>query len=77
MLAAFACGWNVIVRKQTLEDNNYNLRRVMNYPGTGPFRHVRRVDKEVWVMEKNRDYWNEGLALPRRHRVLQFCWLLP
>ena len=61
MLAAFACGWNVIVRKQTLEDNNYNLRRVMNYPGTGPFRHVRRVDKEVWVMEKNRDYWNEGL----------------
>ena len=35
MLAAFACGWNVIVRKQTLEDNNYNLRRVMNYPGTG------------------------------------------
>ena len=61
MLAAFACGWNVIVRKQTLEDNNYNLRRVLNYPGTGPFRHVRRVDKEVWVMEKNRDYWNEGL----------------
>src|SRR2546428_5692008 len=61
MLAAFAAGWNVIVRKQTLEDNNYNLRRVLNYPGTGPFRHVRRVDKEVWVMEKNRDYWNEGL----------------
>jgi peptide/nickel transport system substrate-binding protein len=61
ILAAFACGWNVIVRKQTLEDNNYNLRRVLNYPGTGPFRHVRRVDKEVWVMEKNRDYWNEGL----------------
>ena len=22
----------------------------MNYPGTGPFRHVKRVDKEVWVM---------------------------
>ena len=33
----------------------------MNAPGTGPFRHVRRVDKEVWVVEKNRDYWNEGL----------------
>jgi ABC-type transport system substrate-binding protein len=61
MLAAFASGWNVIVRKKTLEDNNYDLRRVMNYPGTGPFRHVKRVDKEVWVMEKNRDYWNEGL----------------
>lgn len=49
------------MRKKTLEDNNYDLRRVMNYPGTGPFRHVKRVDKEVWIMEKNRDYWNEGL----------------
>jgi peptide/nickel transport system substrate-binding protein len=61
MLGAFASGWNVIVRKQTLEDHHYNLRQVMNYPGTGPFRHVKRVDKEVWVMEKNRNYWHEGL----------------
>ncbi|MEE9147322.1 MAG: ABC transporter substrate-binding protein, partial [Candidatus Tectomicrobia bacterium] len=30
-------------------------------PGTGPFRHVKRIDKEVWVFEKNPDYWNEGL----------------
>ncbi len=61
MLGAFASGWNIIVRKKTLEDNNYNLRQVMNYPGTGPFRHVKRVDKEVWVMERHPDYWNEGL----------------
>jgi ABC-type transport system substrate-binding protein len=61
MLGAFASGWNIIVRKKTLEDNNYNLRQVMHYPGTGPFRHVKRVDKEVWVMERNPDYWNEGL----------------
>ena len=61
MLGAFASGWNIIVRKKTLEDNNYNLRQVMNFPGTGPFRHVKRVDKEVWVMERNPDYWNEGL----------------
>ena len=61
MLGAFASGWNIIVRKKTLEENNYNLRQVMNYPGTGPFRHVKRVDKEVWVMERNPDYWNEGL----------------
>jgi ABC-type transport system substrate-binding protein len=61
MLGTFASGWNVIVRKKTLEDNNYNLRQVLNYPGTGPFRHVRRVDKEVWVMTRNPDYWNEGL----------------
>ena len=61
MLGAFASGWNVIVRKKTLEDNNYNLRQVMNYPGTGPFRHVKRVDKEVWVMERYPDYWNDPL----------------
>ena len=61
MLGAFASGWNVIVRKKTLEDNNYNLRQVMNYPGTGPFRHVKRVDKEVWVMERFPDYWNDPL----------------
>ena len=61
MLGAFASGWNVIVRKKTLEQNDYNLRNVMDYPGTGPFKHVRRVDKEVWVMEKNPHYWNKGL----------------
>jgi peptide/nickel transport system substrate-binding protein len=61
MMGAFASGWNVIVRKKTLEDNNYNLRQVMDYPGTGPFRHVKRVDKEVWVMERNKNYWHEGL----------------
>jgi ABC-type transport system substrate-binding protein len=61
MLGAFASGWNIIVRKKSLEDNNYNLRTVMNFPGTGPFRHVQRVDKEVWIMEKNPNYWNKGL----------------
>jgi peptide/nickel transport system substrate-binding protein len=61
MLGAFASGWNVIVRKKTLEEHHYNLRDVMDYPGTGPFRHVRRVDKEVWVMERNPHYWNKGL----------------
>jgi len=54
-------GGNVIVRKKTLEDNNYNLRKVVVYPGTGPFRSVRRVENEVWVMEKNPNYWNKGL----------------
>ena len=61
MLGAFASGWNIIVRKKTLEDNNYNLRQVEAFPGTGPFKHVKRVDKEVWIMEKNPDYWNKGL----------------
>ena len=61
MMSAFASGWNVIVRKKTLEDNNYNLRKVVVYPGTGPFRSVRRVENEIWVMEKNPNYWNKGL----------------
>jgi peptide/nickel transport system substrate-binding protein len=61
MLGAFASGWNVIVRQKTLEENEYNLRNVFNYPGTGPFRHVSRRDQEVWVLERNPHYWNPGL----------------
>lgn len=61
IMAAIASGWNVIVRKKTLEDNGYNLRRVVTYPGTGPYKSLRRVENEVWVMEKNKDYWNKGL----------------
>jgi peptide/nickel transport system substrate-binding protein len=63
MLGAFASGWNIIVRKKTLEENQGNLRQVMNYPGTGPFRHVSRKDKEVWIQERFPDYWNKGLPL--------------
>jgi len=63
MLGAFASGWNIIVRKKTLDENGGNLRQVMNYPGTGPFRHVARRDKEVWNMERFPDYWNKGLPL--------------
>jgi len=61
IMSAIASGWNVIVRKKTLEDNNYNLRKVEIYPGTGPFKSVRRVENESWTMEKNKDYWNKGL----------------
>jgi ABC-type oligopeptide transport system substrate-binding subunit len=61
MMSAFASGWNVIVRKKTLEDNNYNLRKLATYPGTGPFRSVRRIENELWVMERNPNYWNKGL----------------
>jgi peptide/nickel transport system substrate-binding protein len=61
MMSAFASGWNVIVRKETLEDANYNLRKVLNIPGTGPFRSVKYVENETWIMEKNPNYWNTGL----------------
>src|ERR1700716_2703676 len=61
MMSAFASGWNVIFSKQTLEENNYDLRKVLNIPGTGPFKTKRRVENEIWVMEKNPNYWNKGL----------------
>lgn len=69
MLGSFASGWNIIVRKKTLDDNQGNLRQVMDYPGTGPFRHVSRRDKEVWIMERNPDYWNKGLPYVDRLEV--------
>ena len=61
MLGAFASGWNIIVRKKSLEEHGGNLRQVMNYPGTGPFKHVERRDKEIWIQERNQNYWNKGL----------------
>jgi len=61
MMAAFASGWNGIVRKKTLDDNQGNLRRVVDIPGTGPFKSKRRVEAEIWVMEKNAQYWNKSL----------------
>jgi ABC-type transport system substrate-binding protein len=69
MLGAFASGWNIIVRKKTLDETQSNLRQVMAYPGTGPYKHVSRKDKEVWIMEKNPNYWNKGLPYVDRLEV--------
>jgi peptide/nickel transport system substrate-binding protein len=74
MLAAFASGWNIIVRKKSLADHGGNLRQVPNFPGTGPFRHVSRKDKEVWIMERNPGYWNKGFPYVDR---LEVYHLLP
>jgi peptide/nickel transport system substrate-binding protein len=69
MLGSFASGWNIMVRKKSLDDNQGNLRQVMNYPGTGPFKHVSRQDKEVWIMERNANYWNKGLPYVDRLEI--------
>ena len=61
MMSAFASGWNVIVSKKTLEENHYDLRKVLNIPGTGPYKTQRRVENEIWVMERNPNYWNKNL----------------
>ncbi len=61
IMGAIASGWNGIVRKKTLDDNQQNLRRVVDIPGTGPFKSKRRVENEVWAMERHPNYWNKGL----------------
>src|SRR5262252_2119325 len=77
MLGAFASGWNIIVRKKTLDDNGGNLRQVMNYPGTGPFKHVSRTDKEVWIQERNPNYWNKGLPYLDRLEIYNLAPFSP
>ena len=54
MMSALASGFNVILRKKTLEDYNHDLRKIQVYPGTGPFRSIEYTDNEVWIMEKTR-----------------------
>ena len=77
IMAAIASGWNVIVRKKTLEDNNYNLRKVEIYPGTGPFKSVKRVENESWLLEKNPNYWNKGLPYSTRCSSFTRCRFRP
>src|SRR6266851_8118906 len=60
-LRAVAAGFNVIVRKKTLEENNYDLRRVPVYPGTGPFRTKSVEPGVVRRLERNPAYWNNTL----------------
>jgi peptide/nickel transport system substrate-binding protein len=58
---SIAIGFNVIVSKDTLEANDYDLRAVFDAPGTGPFKYSSHRDKEVWNLEKNVDYFKDGL----------------
>src|SRR5437016_11660182 len=60
-LRALAAGFNVIVRKKTLEENNYDLRRVPVSPGTGPFRTKSVEPGVVRRLERNPAYWNQAL----------------
>jgi len=61
ILNSLANGFNVIVRKQTLDDSGSDLRNIPDYPGTGPFKYVQHTDAEQWELEKNVDYWNPNL----------------
>jgi ABC-type transport system substrate-binding protein len=61
MPQAIGAGWNIIVRKKTLEDNNFDLKRVRNFPGTGPFKFVDWKVGESLKVERFKDYWNPEL----------------
>ena len=50
-----------IYSKKSLEENDFDLRRVEIAPGTGPFILKEHLSAERWVWEANPDYWNPEL----------------
>ncbi len=60
-LEALATGWSVVLSKKSLDEHKGDLRRVPDYPGTGPYRYVKFEPREKWVFERNPDYWNPEL----------------
>ena len=50
----------IIYPKKVLEENNYDLRKVIA-PGTGPFRLKEHRAGEKWVYERNPNYWDPEL----------------
>jgi ABC-type transport system substrate-binding protein len=60
-LEALATSWSIVLSKKALEANNGDLRRVPDYPGTGPYRALELKPREKWVLERNSAYWNREL----------------
>ncbi|HEY8447905.1 MAG TPA: ABC transporter substrate-binding protein [Thermomicrobiales bacterium] len=60
-LEALATGWSVVLSKKSLDDNNGDLRRVVDYPGTGPYRFKEYTPGVRWVVERNPNYWNPNV----------------
>ncbi|MEZ4869649.1 MAG: ABC transporter substrate-binding protein [Caldilineaceae bacterium] len=52
---------SIIYSKQTLEENNFDLKGVTVPPGTGPFKFVEFIPGEKIVLEANKEYWNPEL----------------
>jgi len=61
LIPAIALDWSIITRKQSLDDHNQDLRRVRDYPGTGPYSFVEYLTDEKWTVERHEDYFIEGL----------------
>src|SRR6266536_1353569 len=58
-LEALATGWSVILSKKSLDANKGDLRRIPDYPGTGPYKFAAFNPRDKWRVEKNPDYWNK------------------
>ena len=71
IMAAIASGWNVIVRKKTLEENNYNLRKVVNYSWHRPVQDGATGRERSLGGGEEQGLLEQGPAVSRRHRVLQ------
>ena len=57
MMNMFGLGWMPITTKEVLDANDGDLRKVDNYPGTGPFMYKERTT-ETWEHDANPNYWN-------------------
>jgi len=60
-LGLLAMGWNVISSDEFLEEHNYNLRRVDNHPGAGPFKFRSHEQSELWELDRFDSYWQQPL----------------
>ncbi|MEJ0020868.1 MAG: ABC transporter substrate-binding protein [Acetobacteraceae bacterium] len=86
IMSSIATGWNVIVRKKTLEDNAYNLRRVLSYPGTGPYTSVAASRTKYGCSRRTRTTGTRGCRTstasssttpcPSRRRCRRRCWAI-
>jgi hypothetical protein len=58
--------------RKDLEDNNYNLRKLVTYPGTGPFRSVAasRTKSQSW---SGTNYWNKGYRISTGSSSITCC----
>ncbi|MCA9859898.1 MAG: hypothetical protein KC438_09255, partial [Thermomicrobiales bacterium] len=60
LMTALAAPFSVIYSKNTLDENNQDLRAVVA-PGTGPFVFDNYQEGERWVFTRNPNYWNPEL----------------
>jgi peptide/nickel transport system substrate-binding protein len=59
----------VIYSKKHLEENNYDMRKVIA-PGTGAFLYKEYRQAERWIFERNPNYWNPELPYVDRLELL-------